>query len=195
MSSEKPSDGERLSLAAKELDVCEIYPQSLEHNSNGRFAVVTGDGEYIIYTALAWRKKSFGNCLDFVWAMDSGEYAVRETPTSIKLFKDFKETRTFKPPFAADALLGGALLCVRAGEVCFFFDWAECRLVRRIDVQPKSIKWSETGELCVLVCEDSFFVLRYNRDTVTAAFEKGGAVGEDGVDDAFTVVHEISEQV
>ena len=194
MSSEKPSDGERLSLAAKELDVCEIYPQSLEHNSNGRFAVVTGDGEYIIYTALAWRKKSFGNCLDFVWAMDSGEYAVRETPTSIKLFKDFKETRTFKPPFAADALLGGALLCVRAGEVCFFFDWAECRLVRRIDVQPKSIKWSETGELCVLVCEDSFFVLRYNRDTVTAAFEKGGAVGEDGVDDAFTVVHEISEQ-
>jgi hypothetical protein len=32
-------------------------------------------------------------------------------------------------------------------------------------------------------------------DTVTAAFEKGGAVGEDGVDDAFTVVHEISEQV
>ena len=195
MSSEKPSDGERLSLAAKELDVCEIYPQSLEHNSNGRFAVVTGDGEYIIYTALAWRKKSFGNCLDFVWALDSGEYAVRETPTSIKLFKDFKETRTFKPPFAADALLGGALLCVRAGEVCFFFDWAECRLVRRIDVQPKSIKWSETGELCVLVCEDSFFVLRYNRDTVTAAFEKGGAVGEDGVDDAFTVVHEISEQV
>ena len=97
----------------------------------------------------------------------------------IKIFKNFKETRTFKPPFAADALLGGALLCVRAGEVCFFFDWAECRLVRRIDVQPKSIKWSETGELVVLVCEESFFVLRYNRDTVNAAFEAGGAIGED----------------
>ena len=91
--------------------MCEIYPQSLLHNSNGRFAVVTGDGEYIIYTALAWRKKSFGNALDFVWALDSGEYAVRESPMSIKLFKNFKETRTFKPPFAADALLGGALMC------------------------------------------------------------------------------------
>ena len=34
-------DGERLVLAAKELDVCEIYPQSLHHNSNGRFGVVT----------------------------------------------------------------------------------------------------------------------------------------------------------
>jgi coatomer subunit beta' len=75
-----PADGERLVLAAKELDVCEIYPQSLIHNSNGRFAVVTGDGEYIIYTALAWRKKSFGNALDFVWALDSGEYAVRSAP-------------------------------------------------------------------------------------------------------------------
>ena len=109
-----PSDGERLSIPSKELDVCEIYPQSLQHNSNGRFAVVTGDGEYIIYTALAWRKKTFGNALDFVWALDSGEYAVRESPMMIKLFRNFKETRTFKPPFAADALLGGALMCASA---------------------------------------------------------------------------------
>ena len=42
------NDGERLVLPAKELDVCEIYPQNLLHNSNGRFAVVTGDGEYIL---------------------------------------------------------------------------------------------------------------------------------------------------
>ena len=84
---EPPSDGERLQLPSKELDVCEIYPQQLMHNSNGRFAVVTGDGEYIIYTALAWRKKSFGSALDFVWALDSGEYAVRESPSVVKLFK------------------------------------------------------------------------------------------------------------
>ena len=91
---EAPGDGERLTLVSKELDVCEIYPQSLAHNSNGRFAVVTGDGEYIIYTALAWRKKSFGNALDFVWAGDSGEYAVRESQSAIKIFKNFKETRS-----------------------------------------------------------------------------------------------------
>ena len=195
MEGDKPADGERLSLSSKELDVCEIYPQSLMHNSNGRFAVVTGDGEYIIYTALAWRKKSFGNALDFVWALDSGEYAVRESPMCIKLFKNFKETRTFKPPFSADALLGGALMCIRAGEVCFFFDWAECRLVRRIDVTPKEIKWSESGDLVVVVCEESFFVLRYNRELVTAAFESGQPVGEEGVEGAFEVVHEISETI
>lgn len=133
--------------------------------------------------------------LDFVWALDSGEYAVRETPMCIKIFKNFKETRSFKPPFLADALLGGALMCIRAGEVCFFFDWAECRLVRRIDVQPKEVKWSESGELVVVVCDESFFVLRYNRELVAAAFESGAPIGEEGVDDAFEVVHEITEAI
>jgi len=27
---------------------------------------------------------------------------VRESPASVKLFKNFKETRAFKPPFSAD---------------------------------------------------------------------------------------------
>jgi len=123
---------------------------------------------------------------------------VRESPTCIKLFKNFKETRTFKPPFAADLLLGGALMCIRAGEVCFFFDWAECRLIRRIDVQPKEIKWSESGDLVVVVCEEpapSMYILRYNREVVQAAFESGAPIGEEGIDSAFDVVHEITEAV
>lgn len=41
-----------------------------------RFVVVCGDGEYIIYTALAWRNKAFGRGLDFVWASDSNEYVL-----------------------------------------------------------------------------------------------------------------------
>src|SRR4051812_8812056 len=61
-------DGERLQLSTKELGNCEIFPQTLQHNPNGRFVVVCGDGEYIIYTALAWRNKSFGSALEFVWA-------------------------------------------------------------------------------------------------------------------------------
>lgn len=190
-----PVDGERLALVAKELDVCEIYPQSLAHNSNGRFAVVTGDGEYIIYTALAWRKKSFGNALDFVWAGDSGEYAVRENQTSIKIFKNFKETKAFKPPFSADQIFGGGLLGVRSGEVMLFFDYAECRLVRRIDVMAKDIKWSESGDLMCIASEESFFILRYNRDVVAAAFDADSAISEDGIEGAFTLVHEVAEQL
>ena len=48
MEGDKPADGERLSIPSKELDVCEIYPQALQHNSNGRFAVVTGGAQRIM---------------------------------------------------------------------------------------------------------------------------------------------------
>lgn len=75
--SAKQADGERLPLAVKDLGSCDLYPQSLQHNPNGRFVTVCGDGEYIIYTALAWRNKSFGTALEFVWAEDSSVFAVR----------------------------------------------------------------------------------------------------------------------
>ncbi len=65
-------DGERIPLVSKELGSCEVFPQTLEHNTNGRFVVVCGDGEYTIYTSLAWRNKSFGSGIDFVWAQGSG---------------------------------------------------------------------------------------------------------------------------
>jgi len=38
--------------------------------------VVCGDGEYIIYTAMALRNKSFGSAQEFVWASDSSEYVL-----------------------------------------------------------------------------------------------------------------------
>ena len=59
----------------------------------------------------------------------------------------------------------------------------------------KDIKWSESGDLVVIVCDESFFVLRYNRELVSAAFESGQPLGEEGVDDAFEIVHEISETI
>lgn len=64
-------------LAVKDLGSCDLYPQQLVHNPNGRFVTVCGDGEYIIYTALAWRNKSFGTALEFVWGADSSVFATR----------------------------------------------------------------------------------------------------------------------
>ena len=72
-------DGERLALAVKDLGSSDIYPQSLQHSPNGRFVTVCGDGEYVIYTALAWRNKSFGSALEFVWGDDSNVFATRES--------------------------------------------------------------------------------------------------------------------
>lgn len=68
--------------------------QNLKHNPNGRFVVVCGDGEYIIYTALAWRNRSFGSALEFAWSTD-GEYAVRESTSKIKIFSKSFQVCTF----------------------------------------------------------------------------------------------------
>ena len=85
---------------------CEVYPQTLSHNPNGRFVVVCGDGEYIIYTAMALRNKSFGtgkshfstqNMLSFItrWQSVSANFVL---PYFFKLFIfNWKSTSTFSP--------------------------------------------------------------------------------------------------
>ena len=73
--------------------------------------VVCGDGEYIIYTAMALRNKSFGSAQEFVWSNDSSVYAIREGSTSVKIFKNFKEQKSFKPDFGCEG--NSEALCLR----------------------------------------------------------------------------------
>lgn len=189
------TDGERLQLAVKELGSCDLYPQSLKHNPNGRFVVVCGDGEYIIYTALAWRNRSFGSALEFVWSVD-GEYAVRESTSKIKIFnKSFQERKSIRLTFSAEGIYGGALLAVRSNEFVCFYDWAECRVIRRIDVSVKDVYWADSGDLVTISSDNSFYILKYNRDAVAAYLESGKPVDEQGVEDAFELLHEVSERV
>ncbi|KAJ1070712.1 hypothetical protein K5549_003691 [Capra hircus] len=132
-------DGERLPLAVKDMGSCEIYPQTIQHNPNGRFVVVCGDGEYIIYTAMALRNKSFGSAQEFAWAHDSSEYAIRESNSVVKIFKNFKEKKSFKPDFGAESIYGGFLLGVRSVNGLAFYDWENTELIRRIEIQPKHV--------------------------------------------------------
>jgi len=192
---EEIKDGERLPLQVKDMGSCEVFPQTVQHNPNGRFVVVCGDGEYIIYTAMALRNKSFGSAQEFVWAADSSEYAVRESSSCIKLFKNFKEKKSFKPEFGAENIFGGHLLGVKSVSGLAFYDWETQELIRRIEIQPKAVYWCETGELCCIVTEESYFVLKYDSDVVAAAADNKDKVTEDGIEDAFDVLGEVSECV
>ncbi|KAJ6814611.1 coatomer subunit beta'-1-like isoform X2 [Iris pallida] len=188
-------DGERLPLAVKELGSCDLYPQSLKHNRNGRFVVVCGDGEYIIYTALAWRNRSFGSALEFVWSSD-GEYAVRESTSRIKVFsKNFQERKSIRPTFSAERIFGGMLLAICSNDFICFYDWAECRLIRRIDVNVKNLYWADSGDLLTIASDTSFYILKYNGDIVSSYLDSGNPVDEQGVEDAFEMLHEINERV
>ncbi|KAG2452965.1 hypothetical protein HYH02_002302 [Chlamydomonas schloesseri] len=188
------TDGERLPLPVKDLGSCDLYPQSLQHNQNGRFVVVCGDGEYIVYTALAWRNKAFGSGLEFVWSADGNDYAIRESTSKVKIYKNFQEKSTLQLGFNAEGIHGGALVAVRGTDFVVFYDW-DGRVVRRIDVAAKSVQWSESGNSVAILGDSSFYVLTYNRELVEEHFASGAAAGEDGVDDAFELQAEISERV
>lgn len=148
---DETKDGERIACAAKDLGSCEVYPQSLQHSPNGRFVVVCGDGEYIIYTALAWRNKSFGSGLEFVWALDSNEYAVRESTNKIKLFKNFKEKpNLIRLNYSAEGIFGGTLLGVKSASFLNLYDWDTGATVRRIDCEPQNVSLCRLATRCDL---------------------------------------------
>ena len=193
------ADGERLPTASKDLGTTEVFPQTVKHNSNGRFIVVCGDGEYIIYTSQALRNKAFGQALDFCWsAQATGDYAIRESISRVKTFKNFKEHKTIKAPIsAAEGLFGGACLAIRGSDCVVFYEWGDGTFVRKIDVVPKNVLWNETGTLCILICEETSYVLKYDAGAVAAAL--GGtnaeAVTDDGIEGAFDFLHEVSDKV
>ena len=135
-------DNEPISLATKDLGSCEIFPQALVHSPNGRFVSVCGDGEYIIYTALAWRNKAFGSALDFVWGSkeSNNDYAIRESATSVRIYHNFKEKQGgLDVGFQAEGLTGGVLLGVKGQGGVAFYDWETGGLVRRIELDPKEV--------------------------------------------------------
>ena len=72
-------------------------------------------------------------------------------------------------------------------------------MIRRIDVVPKSIHWADSGEMVVIACESSFFVLRYNKSVVESCNstqqEESSQNEEQGIDGAFDVLLEVSERV
>jgi len=144
---------------------------------------------------MALRNKSFGSAQEFVWAADSSEYAVRESSSSIKLFKNFKEKKSFKPEFGCENIFGGHLLGVKSVSGLAFYDWESQELIRRIEIQPKAVYWSDNGELCCIATDESYFVLKYDSDIVQAAAENPEKVTEDGIEDAFDVLGEVGETV
>lgn len=193
------ADGNRIPLAVKELGTTEIFPTSIMHSPNGRWVTVVGDGEYIVYTALAWRNKAFGNGNSFAWANDSNTYAVLEGRTKVRVYKAFRE-RTTAPmkgagSWALDGLHGGPLLGARGSGVVVFWDWETGEVVRRIDVDAKNVVWSGTGQLVAICTDDSYYVLRFDRDAYDARLESGAEIPDEGVEEAFDLVAEIPESV
>ncbi len=190
-------DGERLPVVPRDLGSCELYPQMLKHNCNGRFVAVCGDGEFIIYTAQALRNKAFGQALDFVWSgSGTGDYCIRESSNSIKTFKNFKESQTIVPATAsADGLFGGTTIGVKGSDGVLFYDWDSGEFIQKIEAIPKDVYWSDSGNMVLLATEDSAYVLSYNAQQVAQAIAMGQVSPEAGIDGSFELLYEINDKI
>uniref|UniRef100_A0A0N5AKD2 Coatomer subunit beta' n=1 Tax=Syphacia muris TaxID=451379 RepID=A0A0N5AKD2_9BILA len=186
-------DGERVAIGVKDMGSCEIYPQTLLHNSNGRYVVACGDGEYIVYTAMALRNKAFGSGLEFVWSNDPSEYAVRESASALTLFRNFKPTRTIRPDIVMEGVEGGPLVAARSASSLCFYDWETGSLIRRIEISARHVYWSDSADMVAIAGTESFYVLKYNKEAVENT--DPSEVSPDGIEDAFDVIGEQQEVV
>ena len=97
------------------------------------------------------------------------EYAICQ----LKFFKNFNQTKSFKPIVDIWNLFWGQLvgntnilrqIGVRSISGFYFYDWRTTGLIRcfKSIITPKLVLWSENGELVCIACEDNFYVLKYN---------------------------------
>jgi hypothetical protein len=70
----------------------------------------------------------------------------------------FQEKKSVRPTFSAERIYGGTLLAMCSNDFICFYDWAECRLIRRIDV---TVKVSIMGFVAVLtIFPDNTFLFQ-----------------------------------
>lgn len=53
--------------------------------------------------------------------------------------------------------------------------------------------WSGTGTLVAIAAEDTFYVLRFNREAYEAKIAETADITDEGVEEAFEVITEVSE--
>ncbi|KAL9273468.1 Coatomer subunit beta'-2-like protein, partial [Drosera capensis] len=102
---------------------------------------------------------------------------------------------SIRPTFSGERIYGGVLLAMCSNDFICFYDWAECRFIRRIDVNVKNLYWADSGDLVAIASDTSFYMLKYNRDSVPSFLDSGRSIDEQGVEDAFELLHETNERV
>ena len=66
--------------------------------------------------------------------------------------------------------------------------------MQRADDVDDQIFWSGTGELVAICSEDSYYILRFDRDAYIAKLEEGVEITDEGVEEAFELIAEIPER-
>lgn len=92
-----------------------------------------------------------------------------------------------------EGIYGGMLFVVCGNGFVMFWDWEIGLVVRRIEVDVISVSWSVIGNFVVIIVEDLFYVFLFNREVYDVKLDSGELIGDEGVEEVFEVIVEISE--
>ncbi|KRW99243.1 WD40-repeat-containing domain [Pseudocohnilembus persalinus] len=190
---EAVKDGENLHINMKELGSFDFQPLGLVHAPNGHTCAVYNDQEYVIFRPQTFKNHAFGQGTDFVYA-PNGDYAVRES-NSIKIFKSNNTLHCeLRTDCQIEGLFGGQLLGVRSTDFIIFYDWESAKVVRRIDVAVKKLKWNDSGEYLAIATAEDLFILKFKKSTLEELLQLEQE-NEDGFEEVFEFLFELHEQV
>ncbi|POV98116.1 hypothetical protein PSTT_14629 [Puccinia striiformis] len=105
-------------------------------------------------------------------------------------FRNFKENNGLSHGGSLETLL-----CVKGSGFVCFYDWESGSLVRRIEVEARDVFWSASGEHVAIAGEESLYILRFDQQAYSEFLAEGGELGDEGVEAAFDLLHELSEVV
>uniref|UniRef100_A0A7S1KUN6 Coatomer subunit beta' n=1 Tax=Percolomonas cosmopolitus TaxID=63605 RepID=A0A7S1KUN6_9EUKA len=187
-------DGEKLVFPTKDKGVSDVTAHNIVHAPKGNYIAFSGENEWVIYSPVTMKNKSYGSGVEIVWGNATGQFAVRERSGKVKIFKSFKQQMVLDTFFTPTGIFGGNALGVKSKDVFCLYDWESGALIQSVEVSPRVVYWNETGDSLVLADDDTWYVLKYDAQVVKKAL-KSGTVEESGVDDCVAVENEFSEKI
>jgi coatomer subunit beta' len=185
-----------LTLSQKDLGSCELpLITAFDTSPTGRYlSVVSGSGDYVIYSSLGFRSKTFGKGFQIAWDLKSDKFAVLGNVGDVIIHssQNFSETLDLKVGKKVDKIFGGTLLSLyfATESILSLYDWDTGMLIRTIEVSVKSVKWNPEGTLLAISAPDSsIYFLKY------LGFSEDDPYSDEGYENSLILLNEVKSEI
>ena len=191
-------DGDIITVLPKHLGTAEVFPNKIMYSQNGRYFSILSDKDFIISTSGVYRSSCIGSCGDLSWS--EGDSFIIKDGNYVKIYRNLKEEKSFKPSFKFDQVFGGPLYGIRTQEALYLFEPENNIFIRKIDICPTKVIWNSKKSKIALICDDAMYILNANFDKIDEYIERISEQGEEdeeeeGCEDAFTDPFDVDEKV